>query len=386
MRKLVLLIFSGVLFASCISSQLQQLTLEEQFELDELETRFRTQQSDFDLMLRLGILYHKASMYDKAIDVLTNANGIKPMDPAIIYYLGSSLEHIQELEKAADVLLSYENFPPTMEERRWIEGRYLLVDRKIVGREMANLLDEYRKNQTLTTINNSLVFLPLVYLGNDKKFAAYRHGLTELIIRDLKLVDELFVTDRDRIASLRKEMQRSGMDVESRESISLIGNIFNSRIVVRGAYNVINESQAVFDLAIWDLLNEEVPKSQLFSGDQATIFKVKDDLVFALLGTLNFQVSSELADAITIIPTEDHRTLLAFSAGLQMEDEGKFDAAAVFYRKAIEFDPEFLPASERLAPIDALATTLLSPYGVIGAHDRTPISDPPTIPSASQTQ
>ena len=384
MQKFVLLIFSIFLFGSCISSQLQQLTLEEQFQLDELESLYKTQQSDFDLLLRLGILYHKASMYEKAIEVLTNANGIRTMDPRITYYLGSSLELSGQLEKAADILLAYEKLPANQLERLWIEGRYLLVNRKIAQQEMAALLDEYRKNETLTTINNSIVFLPLVYLGENKKFAAYRHGLTELIIRDLKLIDELFVTDRSRVASLQQEMNRAGLDSESRESISLIGNIFNSRIVVRGAYNVLNESQVIFDLATWDLLNEDVPKSQQFTGDQAEIFRIKDDLVFALLAILNFQISEELADLITLIPTEDHRTLLAFSAGLQKEDEGQYDAAAVFFRKALEFDPEFTPARERIAPLEALATTLQQPYDVIGTSATGLKSSEPGRASATQ--
>ena len=266
------------------------------------------------------------------------------------------------VDAALDVLYNYRIFPADSPHRRWIQGRYLLVEREQARKDLQKQLFSYEDDEPLTTINNTVVVLPLVYHGSDNKYASYRQGLTELLIRDLQLFDQLFIADRFRVAALLKEMEKSGMDIEDRSAIALIGNLFNARTVIRGAYNVLKSSNMVFDVAYWDLLEQSIPNSETHSDKIDNLFKLQDKLVFSLLKQLGIKTSPALKKQIEQPPTTSMNALLAYSAGLQRQDEGRYRDAIIFLEKAVELDPAFSASRDKLIESQALLTTLDEPY------------------------
>ncbi len=361
MRQLYIILLP-LIALSCVSSQLRNLDFEEQLRLDELIQNTRQDPRDFDAHLELGVLYTKATMYTEASEALESARNLRPEDPLVLFYLGLNYEMAGNVEAALDVYYNYRTYPVDSPHRRWIHGRYLLVERRKARQELQKMLVEYGENEPLTTINNTVVVLPLVYHGSDNKYASYRQGLTELIIRDLQLFDQLFIADRFRVTTLLKEMEAKGMDIEDRGAIALIGNIFNARTVMRGAYNVLKSSDMVFDISYWDLLEQTIPNSETHSDKTANLFRLQDKLVYSLLKQLKISVTPAIAKKIEAIPTRNMNALLAYSAGIQRLDQGRYKEAILFLEKAIELDPNFTASKQKLIEGEALQTTLGEPY------------------------
>src|SRR5262249_48647567 len=67
-------------------------------------------------------------------------------------------------------------------------------------------------------------------------------------------------------------------------------------------------------------------------------------------GRLGIALSPAEQRAIAERPTADLQAFLAFSRGLEAEDQGRFEDAALFYQQAATRDPAFAAARARVGP------------------------------------
>jgi hypothetical protein len=90
------------------------------------------------------------------------------------------------------------------------------------------------------------------------------------------------------------------------------------------------------------------------------VFEIEKQIVLQLFDSLGVTLTTAERNAIEQRPTRSMQAFLAYSHGLELEDQGRFGDAAARYREAARIDPSFLQASQRASNAEATAvgTTL----------------------------
>jgi tetratricopeptide (TPR) repeat protein len=77
------------------------------------------------------------------------------------------------------------------------------------------------------------------------------------------------------------------------------------------------------------------------------LFDMEKRLVLDLFTNLNVQLSTAERNAIEQRPTRSLAAFLAYSRGLELEDQGRYDEASRSFDNALRIDPSVLPAQQK---------------------------------------
>ena len=91
------------------------------------------------------------------------------------------------------------------------------------------------------------------------------------------------------------------------------------------------------------------------------LFDWEKGLVFDLIDEMGIVLSEAERREIELIPTEDLQAFLAYSRGVQAEDEGRYGEAAGFFRQAVTIDPGFSAAAEQIEVNEGLQAASKQP-------------------------
>jgi hypothetical protein len=86
---------------------------------------------------------------------------------------------------------------------------------------------------------------------------------------------------------------------------------------------------------------ETSPTGEPVEGELENILRLEKGLAYQILAWFGVEPTPEERKKIDRLPTEDFLAFLAYSRGLQLEEEGNLDGAIEAYEEAIERDSDF---------------------------------------------
>lgn len=332
-------------------------------EIGRLQAQLQQQPDNFTALRELGVLYYKSREYRKAIAVLNKALTLHPADPRSACYLGLSYEFCSEFVLAKSSYESALGDSLQTAYHSWLVGRVNLLHRRQLRNELVLVLKQNGHRPGSVSANlprKKVVVLPVKYLGNDHKLAVLGKGLTEMLIADLSRIEALKVVERMEIEMLMEEVQRRESLKQVQNTTSGIGRLLDADIMIRCGFNVL-DGQMIWDVALWDLSNEEFPSTSTIAGELSDMLHLQKDITFDLAEALAIELRPAVRKLIEMQPTADFQAFLAFSAGLAKEDAGAYEEALIYLQKAQELDPAFSVCAAKIDENTALALALKDP-------------------------
>jgi hypothetical protein len=133
------------------------------------------------------------------------------------------------------------------------------------------------------------------------------------------------------------------------------GRILQAGRLVGGSIAQLGRDQLRVDATITD-----VPSAQTVgtTNDQQTLnqlFTMEKDIVLGLLTDMHVTLTTAQRNAIEQRPTRSLAAFLAYSRGLALEDNGRFDAAGRLFDNATRLDPAFGAARQKSAESHSLS-------------------------------
>jgi hypothetical protein len=100
------------------------------------------------------------------------------------------------------------------------------------------------------------------------------------------------------------------------------------------------------DAAVVDVATAGVAGSAGASDALNRLFDLEKQVVLSIFSTLGIQLSDQERAAIEQRPTQNVQAFLAYSRGLEAEDNGDFNGAREAFRQAAGLDPSFRAAAQ----------------------------------------
>ena len=302
----------------------------------------------------LGIAYYKAGRYDDARKQLTQAVRLDPRDGSATLYLGLTAERQHDIPGAKAAYQSYVRYGRTSKVRKQLEARLAALTRQELQVAAKAAVAQEQQLATHTASAKTVAVMPLRFIGSDSTLQPLERGMAELITIDLSRSHELTVVERARLQALLDEiaLQQSGK-TDSTTNVRA-GKIIQAGRIVNGQI-VQNEQRLRVDAAIVNTQTSSVAGGAANENTLEQLFSIEKAIVLQLFDSLGVKLTTAERNSIEQRPTRSMQAFLAYSRGLRLEDQGRYDEASRNYQDALRLDPSFGAAQQRSADSRAAA-------------------------------
>ncbi|HPB82321.1 MAG TPA: tetratricopeptide repeat protein [Spirochaetota bacterium] len=188
----------------------------------------------------------------------------------------------------------------------------------------------------------------------DNRYEWLSAGMADSVISDLMMVKNVrVISEKDRRKTVKEiEFSMSGM-VDEQAAVKA-GSMVGANVIFTGSFAVINNNVRVVAKLI-DVKSGELVKTAKLDGTLDKIFQLQDRIVITLLAEAQ---KIELKDVRPVVITEEDKNAIhnkpevsfsayeLYSKGLQIRYNNP-SKALEYYKKAIEYDPNYGDALEQ---------------------------------------
>lgn len=303
----------------------------------------------------LGTALFEMKWYKFAVKSLIRAWRMNRKDAQTLYYLAQLLEIRGQTDRALMIYGKYKSVQSPAQYKYKMEARHTLLSRTDSRQEIHKMLQSEALLQVKTTSPKAIAVLPLKYMGPDEEYAPMGKGVAEMIITDLSQVKRLDVVERVRVQALYDEMQLSQTGLMDVTSTPKMGKLLGAGKVVQGNFAVLNKRDIHLDVTYTDIVSNTIPSPVTMKDRLKQLFKLEKDLVFQMIDQMGIELSAQERQQIQHIPTKNIQAFMAYSMGLEMEDQGNFTQAGEYFKQAAQMDPGYEEAKNKMMVNQSMA-------------------------------
>jgi tetratricopeptide (TPR) repeat protein len=296
----------------------------------------------------LGIAYFQANRYGDARAALDRAASMEPHDGVVALYRGLTAEAQNDVPAARAAYESYLMYGKTRGVKTQIAERLVVIARKENQLAAKQAVAQEQQLASVPGSPRTVAVLPFKFSGADTSLEPLERGFAELVATDLSRSSQLTVVERARLQALLDEIQlQQTAGVETGTGVRA-GKILQAGRIVGGTIAQLDSNQLRADAFITNVRTTET-EGRGANDQQALdqLFTLEKNIVLRLFTDMGVTLTTAERDAIEQRPTRSLAAFLAYSRGLELEDEGRFDAASRLFDNAVRLDPGFGAAQQR---------------------------------------
>jgi len=295
----------------------------------------------------LGIAYFKAGRYPDARTALQQAVSMNANDGVAALYLGMTAEAQNDLPAARTAYTSYLSVGKTRGAKKQITERLALLARKENEAAAKKAIAEEQRLSTTPGSPNTVAVLPFSFNGADTSLKPLERGFAELVTTDLSRSPNLTVVERERLQALLDEMALQQSGVAAGSGVRA-GKILQAGRLVGGNISQTGQNQLTASAFVTNVQTaQNIGRGATDQQAVDQLFTLEKNIVFGVFNDLGVTLTTAQRNAIEQRPTRSLQAFLAYSRGLELEDQGRFDDAARFFDNAARIDPSFGAAVQK---------------------------------------
>ncbi len=302
----------------------------------------------------LGIAYYKAGRFPDARAHLDHAVRLNPRDGAAALYLGLTAEQQKDMPGAKAAYETYVRYGKTSKVRKQLEARLAAMTRLELQATAKAAVAQEQQLATQAGSLTTVAVMPLRFVGPDATLQPLERGMAELITTDLSRSNQLVVVERARLQALLNEIQLQQSGATDSTTNVRAGKIIQAGRIVNGQILQSAERLRV-DAAIVNTTTALVSGGATNENTLEELFAIEKAIVLQLFDSLGVKLTSAQRKELDDRPTRSLPAFLAYSRGLSLEDQGRYEDAARSYQDAFRLDPSFFQAQAKGAQTTAAA-------------------------------
>jgi TolB-like protein/Tfp pilus assembly protein PilF len=283
----------------------------------------------------LGRLYYDTKAWLKSRDSYMKALAVEPDQPMFKYNLALTYIKLPHYFEARDNLKEVLKKEPT----NTLAKAELLDLERIIADSVAG------------TGKGALATKRTIAVGNftsNAKVTDYKWlevGIAESLTTDLSGLSGVTLVERGNLEKVMREKKLEAVGMTT-ESVSSVGREVGAEAIIIGGYQVAGpkgEEELRVDGRLVSVQDGSILKSESSRGKIGDLYNMERTLALALLADYVF-ISATEQDAFLKGKASDLNALENWSKGKSLALLGNSDAAAAYYKKALETDPQYSAA------------------------------------------
>ncbi len=356
-----ILLFSFLLFTNCAISLYdhgKSFLNDEQYDeaIKIFLVELKANPENANIWRDLGIAYYKNGMPDKALAALEKSHQLDSGDGSTIFYLGAIYEDRSDYQRAIDYFSQYIRVGRLKKIRGKLERRLESLTRKKMTAEIEHAVKNEAQINPDSIPENTIAVLHFQNLSGKEQWNPLQKGLAEVLSYDLSKVKSLLVLERLRFQVLLNELALADSGIVDPETAPRVGRLLSAHTLINGSFIELDSAGNAIriDAGFIKTKTGARESSQEVTGQPADFFRLEKMLVFNILDQMGIILTDEERKDIEVIPTKDFSAFLAFSLGLELEDQNRFDAARAQFETAFSLDPGFEMARNKAEAVSRM--------------------------------
>jgi TolB-like protein len=190
--------------------------------------------------------------------------------------------------------------------------------------------------------------LPFTVPEGQSAYGPLAKGLAEMVMTDLSQIKDLKTVERIRVQALVDEMNLGQTGLIEPSSAARFGKLLSAGRVVRGDLSMGTKNKIKLDAVTLDAIRNKTTSPVTVADVFERLFRIEKELVFKVLNQLDIDPTPQERQRIMMVPTRNLQAFMAYCSGLDLEDKGAFEQAVAQYQKALDLDPDFSLAKEKM--------------------------------------
>jgi len=312
-------------------------------EIPGLQQRAAQDPGDGAVQLRLGAALMAAGRCEEAMAAAERGRGILPHDPLGPLVIGRCLEEASRFDEALDLYTAFIDANPEGSGVASVQGqRTVALRRQATAVARAAMENE----ENLGPADPERVgVLPFLVVG-DTAYQPLEVGLANMLTTDLALLQRFDMVERVHLRALLDELELPPELIDS-VTAARTGRLMQASRMILGTVEIPSEQEARLTS---NIVRETGEYAEPFSaqGDYRDLLNLEKEMAIRTAEALGYQLTQAEVQRIRRNVPGNLLAFLAFSRGLMAEDRGDFAAAADHYREAVEADPNYREAQQRM--------------------------------------
>jgi TolB-like protein len=288
---------------------------------------------------------YKDGMFAEAIDLLTQSAGdtsLTKQDAMDVYLLlakataakGFKDQAVTYMRKLLALDPSFQlntKVEPPQVQRAWFA-----VD-SLKGAE-----DAASKTETMAVLyfeNNSI--------ADREAMDGLSKGLAAMLVTDLSQVPGLRIVERERIQYILDELKMQKSEYFDQASAVKVGKLLGAHRLLLGSFSKIDKSKMRIDARLVKTETGEIISADKVEGKPSQLAKLQNDLTAKVVTWLGVKLAQRPADS-----GQPLEAVLAYTRGLNFEDEMQLSQAYEAYKQALAVYPQLNEARDRMQALE----------------------------------
>jgi TolB-like protein len=216
---------------------------------------------------------------------------------------------------------------------------------------------ESEKNLAPVSASNTVAVL---YFNNKtglEDLNALQKGMAIMLITDLAKVGKLQVVERIRMQALLDEMNLGASGLVDPATAPKVGKMLGAYYLSTGDIAIGKMAELNITPVLIDVPFETVTPQTAAAGNLQDMFRMEKEILFSIIKQMKIFLTAKEREELNKPLAASSVAALAFFAGVDLSDKGRYAEAAKMYDKAVLEDKNFSMAKDALQELKTLGLT-----------------------------
>lgn len=283
-----------------------------------------------------GIQAYFRGAYDSAYAALRQAAARIPGTGEVLWYLGLAAERADRAPEARAAYRELLECQPEFPAAGLVRSRLAHLQ----NQEFARAAQRAAAGPApaAAPAGTTLAIMDFFNKGTNREWDLLGRGLAEALAADLGRIRSLRVVERDRLAKLRRELKPGAGDTAQNQRLARLAGATQ---YLSGTLENLKDGRLHLRLALTTVASGQSKPLDPMSCNLNNIFFLEKQVAFDLADRLGAAITAEDMNRLDAVPTKSIPAYFAYLRGLDIMDQGQWDAALKEFERARQLDGRF---------------------------------------------
>jgi TolB-like protein len=238
-----------------------------------------------------------------------------------------------------------------------VQAGQVITDKERAWAKNSATMAEIEKSIAPVSASNTIAVLYFKNKTGLQDLNALQKGMAIMLITDLAKVQKLQVVERIKIQALLDEMNLGASGLVDQGSAPKVGKLLGAYYISTGDITLGKMAQLNISPVLVDVPFETVTPQSATLGNLQDLFRMEKEILFNIVKQMKIFLTPKEREELKKPLAASSTAALAFFAGVDLSDKGRYAEAINMYEKAIAEDKNFSMAKDALQELKTLGLT-----------------------------
>ena len=173
-------------------------------------------------------------------------------------------------------------------------------------------------------------------------------GFAFMLMTDLHQVEGIQLVERVKLQAILEELHLGASGIVDSNTSPQVGKLLGASYLVGGDITGTQPPEIAVASDLLQVKDQSSLGQPSANGQRENIFDMEKKVLFEIIELLKVRLTKAQKEKLKRPLTTSYRALMYLSMGLDASDRGNYGSSDLYYRKALEHDPQLTPASDAI--------------------------------------